>query len=77
MRRPFVLEAKKLLTTSRLFVEESKLNRQQAQGSQKRSRFARDVIKIGQGGTLDPLADGVLGNSVVVQFRRKSIINPD
>ena len=27
----------------------------------KRGRFGKEVVKIGQGGTLDPLADGVLG----------------
>ena len=55
-----VNEIKKLITRSRLFIEAGKLK--MAKGKQKRSRFAKDVIKIGQGGTLDPLADGVLGN---------------
>lgn len=57
-----VNEIKKLLTASRVFVEASKLANQKAKGKQKTNRFAKDVIKIGQGGTLDPLADGVLGN---------------
>ncbi|KAJ3533649.1 hypothetical protein NM688_g7251 [Phlebia brevispora] len=55
-----VNEIKKLLTASRMFVEAEKLQKQKAKGKHKKSRFARDVIKIGQGGTLDPLADGVL-----------------
>ena len=57
-----VNEIKTLLTKSRLFVEEQKLKKHQAKGKQKKNRFAKEVIKIGQGGTLDPLADGVLGN---------------
>ena len=56
-----VNEIKKLLTESRLFVEENKLKQQKAKGKNK-NRFAKQVVKIGQGGTLDPLADGVLGN---------------
>lgn len=56
-----VNDIKKLLTASRLFVEAEKLKKQIAKGKQKRGRFSKDVVKIGQGGTLDPLADGVLG----------------
>lgn len=57
-----VNEMKKLITTSRLFVEDAKLKQQKDKGKHKKNRFAKDVVKIGQGGTLDPLADGVLGN---------------
>ena len=60
-----VNEIKKLLTASRVFVEANKLAEHKAKGKQKKNRFAKDVIKIGQGGTLDPLADGVLGNYIV------------
>lgn len=54
-------EIKKLAGNSRLFVEEGKLGKpdQSKKHSRKRSRL--DPVKIGQGGTLDPLADGVLG----------------
>ena len=61
-----VNDIKSLLTQSRLFVPETELRKQeqqQARGSgKKKSKFAKQVVKIGQGGTLDPLADGVLGN---------------
>jgi hypothetical protein len=50
-------QLKRLIRNSRLFVEEEKLKK--PSGSKKRAR--RDNVKIEQGGTLDPLADGVLG----------------
>ncbi|KIL69817.1 hypothetical protein M378DRAFT_157055 [Amanita muscaria Koide BX008] len=46
-------DLKKLVAKSRLFVPEDKLGKDQKRGK-------RDAVKIGQGGTLDPLADGVL-----------------
>ncbi|KAH9958304.1 pseudouridine synthase [Russula dissimulans] len=49
-------ELKKLVCNSRLFVDEEKLGKKA--GKKKTRR--RDDVKIGQGGTLDPLADGVL-----------------
>ncbi|OJT08182.1 hypothetical protein TRAPUB_915 [Trametes pubescens] len=55
-----VNDVKKLVASSPLFVEKSKLA-EKAKQSGKKSRFRRDAVKIGQGGTLDPLADGVLG----------------
>lgn len=55
-----VNDIKALVTNSRLFVEESKL-KSLDKGKRKKGRFSRDTVKIGQGGTLDPLADGVLG----------------
>ena len=56
-----VNDIKSLVTKSRLFVKEEELEK--ASGSKKkRGKFAKSVVKIGQGGTLDPLADGVLGN---------------
>lgn len=50
---------KPLLASSRLFVEEKELNKEK--GKTRRGRHAKYAVKIGQGGTLDPLADGVLG----------------
>lgn len=47
-------QLKRLIYNSRLFVDEEKLKKT---GKKRR----RDNVKIGQGGTLDPLADGVLG----------------
>jgi tRNA U55 pseudouridine synthase TruB len=50
-------QLKRLICNSRLFVDEEKLKK--PPGGKKGAR--RDNVKIGQGGTLDPLADGVLG----------------
>ncbi|KAI0683627.1 hypothetical protein BC835DRAFT_1423157 [Cytidiella melzeri] len=56
-----VNDIKNLVIGSRLFVDADKLNQAKPSGKgSKRGRFARIVVKIGQGGTLDPLADGVL-----------------
>jgi tRNA pseudouridine55 synthase len=49
-------ELKRLICHSRLFVDEEKLKKPPG-----KRRARRDNVKIGQGGTLDPLADGVLG----------------
>jgi len=49
-------QLKRLVCNSRLFVDEEKLGKK---AGKKRTR-RRDDVKIGQGGTLDPLADGVL-----------------
>ena len=49
-------DIKQLINQSRLFVDPAK---QKVAGRRRKS--SRDVVKIGQGGTLDPLADGVLG----------------
>ncbi|KAI0780951.1 pseudouridylate synthase 4 [Trametes elegans] len=54
-----VNDVKQLVANSPLFVEESKLAAK-AKNPSKRGRHRRDAVKIGQGGTLDPLADGVL-----------------
>ncbi len=50
-------QLKKLVCNSRLFVEKEKLEK--AAGKKRAAR--RGNVKVGQGGTLDPLADGVLG----------------
>jgi tRNA pseudouridine55 synthase len=53
---------KKLVGRSRLFVDEQKLRElEDGKGPKKRKHRHREAVKIGQGGTLDPLADGVLG----------------
>ncbi|KAI6118872.1 pseudouridine synthase [Pisolithus croceorrhizus] len=52
-------DIKKLICKSPLFVERDKLENQQGRRHGKGKR-AKDTVKIGQGGTLDPLADGVL-----------------
>jgi len=49
-------QLKKLVCNSRLFVEKEKLEKTAG----KRRKVRRDNVKVGQGGTLDPLADGVL-----------------
>ena len=51
-----VEQLKRLICNSRLFVDEDKLKKPPG-----KRRGRRDNVKIGQGGTLDPLADGVLG----------------
>lgn len=56
-----VNDVKKLVANSSLFVEESKLAAKARKPAGKKSKYGRDTVKIGQGGTLDPLADGVLG----------------
>ncbi|KAI9508315.1 pseudouridine synthase [Russula earlei] len=48
-------ELKRLVCNSRLFVDEEKLGKKAV-----KKRTRRDNVRIGQGGTLDPLADGVL-----------------
>ena len=50
---------KPLVASSRLFVDEKELNKEK--GKTRKGRHAKYAVKIGQGGTLDPLADGVLG----------------
>ncbi|KAI0306313.1 pseudouridylate synthase 4 [Multifurca ochricompacta] len=50
-----VNQLKKLVSNSRLFVDEEKLEKMTG-----KKKTRRDNVKIGQGGTLDPLADGVL-----------------
>jgi len=56
-------DVKLLVSRSRLFAKAETLDNAKQGKSHKRGRRARDGIKMGQGGTLDPLADGVLGES--------------
>lgn len=60
-----VTEIQDLVARSKLFVEPQKLKRLKsdvAQGKKIKGKRLRELVKVGQGGTLDPLADGVLGN---------------
>jgi tRNA pseudouridine55 synthase len=50
-------QLKTLVCNSRLFVEKEKLGKKTG----KKRAARRGNVKVGQGGTLDPLADGVLG----------------
>ncbi|KAG6917960.1 hypothetical protein DXG01_017144 [Tephrocybe rancida] len=51
-------DVKILIAQSRLFVEVDKLEK--SKGQKVKRKHTRGGVKIGQGGTLDPLADGVL-----------------
>lgn len=55
---------KRLIGGSRLFVNADALAARAAAGGKapRRGRKNREAVKVGQGGTLDPLADGVLGS---------------
>jgi tRNA pseudouridine55 synthase len=59
-------DVKQLVARSRLFVEEEKLEKSKGKKIPNKGKRAREAIKIGQGGTLDPLADGVLGEYPVI-----------
>ncbi|KAF8238598.1 pseudouridylate synthase 4 [Tricholoma matsutake] len=52
-------DVKQLIANSRLFVDAEKLAKNKGNKQPKKRRM-REAVKIGQGGTLDPLADGVL-----------------
>src|ERR1700722_9270720 len=58
-----VNDIKRLIENSRLFVDSSKTEQKTGKGRRRGSGVAR----IGQGGTLDPLADGVLGDWSIYQ----------
>lgn len=53
-------DLKQLVGNSRLFVDADKLETRGKGKIPTRGKRARGIVKIGQGGTLDPLADGVL-----------------
>ncbi|KAA1469442.1 pseudouridine synthase [Dentipellis sp. KUC8613] len=69
-------KAKILISNSRLFVEASKLeeNKGKPKGGRGRRR-GKDSVKTGQGGTLDPLADGVLGEATAVNAASSDLYN--
>jgi len=56
-------DIQQLVGRSKLFVDAEKLEKTKGKKVDRgrRGKHAREAIKIGQGGTLDPLADGVLG----------------
>lgn len=56
-----VNDIKSLVTQSRLFVKAEELEKANKGKQKKKGKFSKSAVKIGQGGTLDPLADGVLG----------------
>jgi hypothetical protein len=45
---------------------DARKNASNAKGSKSKRKRRKDAVKIGQGGTLDPLADGVLGAYIFV-----------
>ncbi|EDR14327.1 uncharacterized protein LACBIDRAFT_290778 [Laccaria bicolor S238N-H82] len=54
-------DLQQLIGRSKLFVEAEKLEAaKNNKASKRKDKRSRDAVKIGQGGTLDPLADGVL-----------------
>ncbi|KAF9562552.1 pseudouridylate synthase 4 [Agrocybe pediades] len=56
-----VNDIQQLVARSRLFMDPAKLEKMRGKKiDRKRGKHGRESIKIGQGGTLDPLADGVL-----------------
>lgn len=70
-------DIKKLAGRSRLFVDADKLGKPDPSRKHSKKRSRLDSVKIGQGGTLDPLANGVLGMSwlVMYMYRTTSTIN--
>lgn len=57
-------DIKELIARSRLFVNAEKLK---SVGKMKKiGKRSKGIVKIGQGGTLDPLADGVLGRLILL-----------
>jgi tRNA U55 pseudouridine synthase TruB len=69
-------DIQRLVSRSMLFADAEK-NKGTKADHGRRGKRARDAIKIGQGGTLDPLADGVLGaldSNTLKFFSRNSLI---
>jgi tRNA pseudouridine55 synthase len=58
-----VNDLKEILTTSRLFADTGKATNK----GKKQGKRRQNALKIGQGGTLDPLADGVLGECLAFE----------
>ncbi len=62
-------DIKELIARSRLFVNAEKLK---SVGKMKKiGKRSKGIVKIGQGGTLDPLADGVLGPLMILYLLLK------
>ena len=56
-----VNDIQQLVARSRLFVDPEKLEKMKGKKlDRRRGKAGREAVKIGQGGTLDPLADGLL-----------------
>ncbi|KAF9535271.1 pseudouridylate synthase 4 [Crepidotus variabilis] len=56
-----VNDLQQLIARSKLFVDAEKLEKIKGKKiDRKRGKFGKEGVKVGQGGTLDPLADGVL-----------------
>ena len=61
-----VNDLQQLIARSKLFVDPHKLEKiKDKKIDRKRGRLGREAVKVGQGGTLDPLADGVLGTRLL------------
>ena len=60
-----------LFSSSALFKDQNKSEEPQEKGKGKgrRGKWKEQRVKMGQGGTLDPLADGVLGNLFTLSTR--------
>lgn len=57
-----VNDLQQLIARSKLFVNDEKLEKiKNKRINRKGGKLNREAVKVGQGGTLDPLADGVLG----------------
>jgi len=57
-----VNDLQQLIARSKLFIDGDKLEKiKDKKIDRKRGKLGREAVKVGQGGTLDPLADGVLG----------------
>lgn len=64
-----VNDIQQLVARSKLFADAEKLDKvKDKKIDRKRGKRSREAVKMGQGGTLDPLADGVLGLSTSVCF---------
>lgn len=60
-----------LVARSKLFAEADKLAKiKDKKIDRRRGKHGRESVKIGQGGTLDPLADGVLGKT-----RKRAVVH--
>jgi tRNA pseudouridine55 synthase len=64
-----VNDLQQLIVRSRLFVSVEKLEKiKDKKIDRRRGKLGREAVKVGQGGTLDPLADGVLGTTHYLSF---------
>lgn len=60
-----VHDLQQLIARSKIFVSAEKLEEaKKRKPTKRRGKQSREAIKVGQGGTLDPLADGVLGSFI-------------